>query len=524
MWNYIKSAPPLNIAICTTAVINFTVGLCFAKFLNFLRIGKIRDHEEQILRSAREEGQQLRERIQSDVIRIEQDRNREWDRQKSSEIRQLKREEERLKGMAQYLEVQRLDSERQNIALRERDDALNTRRLALKEERKSIETSRLELIEKLETAAGRSRQDASSELREMMQLQLQGEIDQLAFKLYAEVEAASELRAKKIISASIDRLAVYHSSPLSSYTLHLPNDEIKGRIIGRDGRNIKYLEHVCGVTFTLDEQNTITVSTFDHMRRHIAKLVLEKIIQDGRIRQGLIDEAYETARAEVARQVQEEGQGAVGRADAGYFHHHLVEMLGKMKFRTSIGQNLLEHSLEVSAIMGLMAGELHLNVQAARRIGLLHDIGKVISHEVEGTHALVGADIAAKFGESKLIVNGIACHHSECPAESIEASLCKPADAISAARLGARQGKVEDYVKRLQQLEAMALGFTGIDKAYALQAGREIRVFVKPEEINDQGALNLSRQLAQKVHAQLQFPGKIQITIIRESRFVDFAF
>lgn len=524
MWDYINNAPPLNIAICTTAMINFAVGFCFARFLNFLRFGKMREREAQILQSARQEGQELRERIQSDVIRIEQDRNREWDRQKSSEIRQLKREEEKLKGIAQHLEVQRLDYERQNRALRERDEALNMRRLTLKEERKAIETSRLELIEKLETAAGRSRQDASFELKEMMQLQLQGEIDQLAFKLHAEAESESELRAKKIISASIDRLAVSHSSPLSSYTLHLPNDEIKGRIIGRDGRNIKYLEHVCGVTFTLDEQNTITVSTFDHMRRHIAKLVLEKIIQDGRIRQGLIDEAYDTARAEVTRQVQEEGQAAVSRADAGYFHHHLVELIGKMKFRTSIGQNLLDHSLEVSALMGLMAGELHLSVQAARRIGLLHDVGKVISHEVEGTHALVGADIAAKFGESKLIVNGIACHHGELPAESIEASLCRPADAISAARLGARQGKVEDYVKRLQQLEAMALGFTGIDKAYALQAGREIRVFVKPEEVNDQGALHLSRQLAQKVHAQLQFPGKIQITIIRESRFVDYAF
>lgn len=524
MWDYINSAPPLNIAICTTAVINFAVGFCFARFINFLRIGKVRDQKEQILKIAKQEAQELRERVQSDAMRGEQTRTREWDRQKTIEIRQLKREDERLKGLSQNLEVQRLDLERQNLGLREKDEALNLRRLALKDERKSIETSRLELIEKLETAAGRSRHEAAAELRETMQLQLQGEIDQLALKLHNEAEAVSEIRAKKIIAGSIDRLAVAHSSPLSSYTLHLPNDEIKGRIIGRDGRNIKYLEHVCGVTFTLDEQNTISVSSFDHMRRHIAKLVLEKVIQDGRIRQGLIDEAYETARAEVTRQVQEEGQSAVGRADAGYFHHHLVEMLGKMRFRTSIGQNLLEHSLEVSALMGLMAGELHLNVQAARRIGLLHDIGKVISHEVEGTHALVGAELAAKFGESKLIVNGIACHHGECLAETIEASLCRPADAISAARLGARQGKVEDYVKRLQQLEAMALGFTGIDKAYALQAGREIRVFVKPEEIDDQSALHLSRQLAQKVHAQLQFPGKIQITVIRESRFVDFAF
>lgn len=515
------TSPPL--LLLATALLNLIFGSLIFKSLNYLRLGKFRDQADRILQEAQGRSQQLKAQFQQESLRVEQEKRREWERIAAGESRKYRREEDRLKILSQQLEVQRLDFERKDHTYKEREEELALRRQAIKKEREALELRRLELMGKFEGVASMSRQEASQELRQLAEAQMQGEIDQLVYKFHLQAEAEAEQHAVKIIATAIDRMAVSQSSPMTAYSVQLPNDDIKGRIIGRDGRNIKYLEHASGVSFTLDDNNSISVSSFDHVRRYIAKLMLEKLILDGRIHPGKIDEAHETARIEVARQVQEAGQDAVVRANAGYFHPHLVELLGKMKFRTSIGQNLLEHSLEVSALMGLMASELHLNALVARRIGLLHDIGKVISHEVEGSHASVGRDLALKFGESKQIANGIACHHQECPAESIEASLCKPADAISAARVGARQGKMEEYVKRLQQLEALALSFAGIDKAYALQAGREIRIFVKPEEIDDQGALQLSRQLAQRIHAQLQFPGKIQVTVIRESRFVNFA-
>lgn len=523
MREFLSSTPIFPPLLLATALLNFVFGFLVFKSLNYLRLGKIRDQGDRILQEAQERSAQLKAEFQQESLRVEQEKRREWDRLAAGEVRKQRREEDRLKMLGQQMEVQRLDFERKDQSFKEREEELALRRQAIKKEREAVEMRRLELMEKFEGIASLSKQEASQELRDLAQVQVQGEIDQLVYKYHLQAEADAQLHAVKVISTAIDRMAVSQSSPMTAYSVQLPNDDIKGRIIGRDGRNIKYLEHASGVSFTLDDNNSISVSSFDHVRRYIAKLMLEKLIVDGRIHPGKIDEAHETARIEVAKQVQEAGQDAVVKANAGYFHPHIVELLGKMKFRTSVGQNLLEHSLEVSALMGLMASELHLNALMARRIGLLHDIGKVVSHEVEGSHALVGRDLALKFGESKQVANGIACHHQECPAESIEGSLCKPADAISAARVGARQGKMEDYVKRLQQLEALALSYTGIDKAYALQAGREIRIFVKPEEITDQGALQLSRQLAQKIHTQLQFPGKIQVTVIRESRYVDFA-
>lgn len=501
------------------AVMNFIIGFLVHKTLNIMRLGKVRDQGERLIKEANAQIDTLNAQAQ----RVDLERRRELERNTTGELRRVRREEDRLKHLAQQLELQRLDFERKETHFDEKEAELKLRRQTLNQERERTEATRLELIKKLETVASKSRATAEHELMALTRVQLQGEIDQLTFKLHAQAEQDAEMESAKIIATAIDRMAIVQSSPLLAFTVQLPNDDIKGRIIGRDGRNIKHLEHACGVSFTLDENNTISISTFDHIRRHIAKLVLEKIIADGRIHPGKIDEAHELARLEVTRQVQEAGQFAVAKAHAGYFHPYIVEALGKMKFRTSVGQNLLEHSLEVSSLMGLMAAELHLNAGLARRIGLLHDIGKVVSHEIEGSHALVGRDLAIKFGESQQVANGIACHHQECAAETIEASLCKPADAISASRIGARQGKIEDYVKRLQQLEALALSHSGIDKAYALQAGREVRIFVKPEQVTDQGALQLSRQLAQQIHGQMQFPGKIQVTVIRESRFVEFA-
>ncbi len=520
MHNFLTSTPAL---FWLLAVMNFIIGFLAHKTLNVMRLGKVRDQGEKLICEAKEGIESLKGQFQRETQRIEQERRRELDRNTTQELRRVRREEDRLKHLAQQLEVQRLDFERKESHFEEKETELKIRRKTLSKERERTEAIRLELIGKLEKVSQKSRQTAEQELIEMTRVQLQGEIDQLTLKFHTQATQEAEVESAKIIACAIDRLAIVQSSPLLAFNVQLPNEDIKGRIIGRDGRNIKYLEHICGVSFTLDENNSITVSTFDHMRRHIAKIVLERLIADGRIHPAKIDEAHELARLEVTRQVQEAGQIAVAKANAGYFHPQIVDALGKMKFRTSVGQNLLEHSLEVSALMGLMAAELHLNAPLARRIGLLHDIGKVVSHEVEGSHALVGRDLAIKFGESQAVANGIACHHQECAAESIEASLCKPADAISAGRVGARQGKIEDYVKRLQQLEALALSHEGIDKAYALQAGREVRIFVKPEQVSDQGALQLSRQLAQQIHTQLQFPGKIQVTVIRESRFVEFA-
>lgn len=330
--------------------------------------------------------------------------------------------------------------------------------------------------------------------------------------------------AREIIGTAIQRCAADHTAETTVSVVALPNDEMKGRIIGREGRNIRSIESITGVELIIDDTpEAITVSAFDPVRREIARLTLERLIQDGRIHPTRIEELYEKAKREVNATIKQEGEKAVLKANCGSIHPELVRLLGKLKYRTSYGQSVLKHSLEVSYIAGLMAAELGADERLARRAGLLHDIGKALDHEMEGSHIALGVEFARKYKESEAVVHAIEAHHGDVECKTVVACLVQAADAVSASRPGARRENVENYIKRLQQLEEISCSFEGVERAYAIQAGREVRVMVKPEVVSDSRMPFVAHEIAKKIESEMEYPGQIKVNIIRESRASDVA-
>jgi len=343
-------------------------------------------------------------------------------------------------------------------------------------------------------------------------------------KLTQEGEGKYEKRAKEILVQAIERCAVSQTQETTATTLNLPSEEIKGRIIGKEGRNIKVFEKLTGVEIIVDDTpETVIISSFNPLRRHIAKKALEKLIRDGRIQPARIEETVALAQQEVEKEVKEAGEKAIYETGVLGLHPKLVELLGKLYFRTSYGQNVLLHSIEVALIASVLAEELGLNAEVAKRAGLLHDIGKAIDQQIQGSHVDIGIKILERFKEDEEIIKAMKAHHEEYPAESLEAIIVKVADAISSARPGARKDTLENYLKRLKELEDVALSFKGIENAYAIQAGREIRVFVKPEKIDDLEAYKLAKDIAGRIEEELNYPGEIKVTLIRETRVVEYA-
>ncbi len=394
----------------------------------------------------------------------------------------------------------------------------------LKRVKQSLEGLKKEALDKLEKIAGLSKEEAKKELLSNCEKEFEQEILEKMRKLEHDGKEKLQQRAKEILALAIQKCALSQAQEITTSTVLLPSEDIKGRIIGKEGRNIRTLEKLTGVEIVVDETpEAVVISGFDPIRRQVAKASLEKLIQDGRIQPARIEEIVKKTEEDIASQIKEAGEAAVYDTGVIDLDQRLVQLLGRLKFRTSYGQNVLLHSIEVAHLAGALAHELGANPRIAKKAGLLHDIGKAMDHQVEGSHVDIGIRILEKFGVEKEVIQAMKSHHEEYPAETLEALLVQAADQISGARPGARKDTVENYLRRLGELEAIAASFSGVDKAYAIQAGREIRIFVKPEEVDDIGAQKLAKDVAKKIQEELKYPGEIKVNVIRESRVIEYA-
>jgi len=390
--------------------------------------------------------------------------------------------------------------------------------------KESLEKLRQEAIENLEKVAKLSKEEAKKELISNLEKEYQQEILEKLRKLEREGWEKYEQKAKEFLTIAIQKLALSQAQEITTTSLNLPSEEIKGRIIGKEGRNIRTLERLTGVEIIVDETpEAVVISGFDPVRRQIAKTALEKLIQDGRIQPARIEEQVQKAEVEISKQIKEAGETAIYDTGVLGVDPKIIQLLGRLKFRTSYGQNALLHSIEVAHLSGALAAEIGADVSICKKAGLLHDIGKSVDHQIEGSHVDIGIKILERFGVEKEVVGAMKSHHEEYPYSTIESIIVQTADQISGARPGARKDTLENYLKRLGDLEKIALSFPGVEKAWALQAGREIRVFVKPEEIDDLGARNLARAIVQRIQEELRYPGEIKVNVIRELRVIEHA-
>ena len=381
-----------------------------------------------------------------------------------------------------------------------------------------------EAISNLERMSTLSQEEAKKELLTNIEKEYKGDLLERMIKLEREGQEDIDKKAKEMIALAIQRCAASQAQEITTSTVSLPSNDVKGRIIGREGRNIRAFERETGVELVVDDTpGAVVISAFDPVRRQIAKIALEKLIQDGRIQPARIESMVKEAKENINSEIKKAGESAVYETGILDLNPKLIFILGRLKFRTSFGQNVLLHSIEVSRLAGLLASELGVNVKVAKKAGLLHDIGKAVDSQVQGTHVDIGIKILEKFGVEKEVIDAMKSHHGEYPAESIEAILVQTADQISGARPGARKDTLENYLKRLSDLEDIATSFPGIEKAWALQAGREIRVFVRPEEVDDYGAQKLAKEIADRIQEELRYPGEIKVTVIREKRIVEYA-
>ncbi len=409
-------------------------------------------------------------------------------------------------------------------ALEKRESKLNSREASFEKEKAKVEEIRQSHVRELEKISGLTSEQAKEYLLKTVEDDVKHETAVMVKELERQAKDEAGKKAKDFVVTAIQKCAADHVSETTISVVPLPSDEMKGRIIGREGRNIRTIENLTGIDLIIDDTpEAVILSGFDPIRREVARIALEKLIVDGRIHPARIEEMVEKAKKEVETMIREEGEAATLEVGVHGIHPELIRLLGKMKFRTSYGQNALKHSIEVAHLTGLLAGEVGEDVRLAKRAGLLHDIGKSVDHDMGGSHIQLGADLCRKFKESPLVINAVEAHHGDVEAESVIACLVQAADAISAARPGARRETLETYTNRLKQLEDISNGFEGVDKSFAIQAGREIRVMVMPDQINDDEMVLLARDISKQIEAELQYPGQIKVSVIRESRVVDYA-
>jgi len=480
-------------------------------------VGKARRLRRQIVEDAEREAEAIRREAQIEAREQAVKLRAEIDDELADRRQAVVKIEERVLAKEEEVERKLVEVSRRDQGISDRETHLR----ALQDELKELKRAGQAALERI---SGLTQQEAKAQLLQRGEELVRHDLARRVRMLEEEARAESKRRARNLVADALQRVAANHAAETTVTVVELPSDDMKGRIIGREGRNIRALEHLTGVDFIIDDTpHAVVLSSFDGLRREVARLTLTKLIEDGRIHPARIEETYYQSKAELEEIVRQAGEQAVFEANCGPFHEELQNILGRLRFRTSYGQNVLKHTLEVVHLAGIMATELGASVRTAKRGAMLHDIGKAMTHEVEGSHALISAQLARRYGESQGVVHAIESHHYEVQPQTVEAVLVIAADAISASRPGARGESLEHYIKRLEALEELAAAKPGVEKVYALQAGREIRVIVTPREVSDEEAALLSHEIAREIEDQLEYPGQVKVTVIRESRSVDVA-
>ncbi len=514
----------LSILLVLVLIVGVVVGYLIRKSIAEAKISSAENLATQIV----DEAKRNAESAKKEALLESKEEAHVFRQQVEEELRERRTEtqkqEERLVTKEENLDRKSVLLEKRELSLENREESLIEKQQQIEEMESKVDTMIAEQKNELERISGYTSEQAKQVILDKLEGELVQESAVMIKESENQVKEEADKKAKNILSLALQRCAADHVAETTVSVVNLPNDEMKGRIIGREGRNIRTLETLTGIDLIIDDTpEAVILSGFDPIRREVARLALEKLVQDGRIHPARIEEMVDKARKDVDEYIREIGEETTFEIGVHGLHPDLIKILGRLKYRTSYGQNVLKHSMEVAYLSGLMAAELGEDEVLARRAGLLHDIGKAIDHEVEGSHVEIGKELAIKYKEHETVINAIASHHGDEESTSIISTLVAAADALSAARPGARSETLENYIKRLEKLEEISDSFTGVEKSYAIQAGREVRIMVKPEEIDDASAIHIARDIRKRIEGELEYPGHIKVTVIRETRSVEYA-
>jgi ribonuclease Y len=503
--------------LVVAAAVSFRLGIAYRKKIAEAEIGGAEEQAIKILKEAEKaaESKKKEKLLEAKEEIIKQ--RAEMDKELKERRADIQRQERRIQQKEEALD-KKVDN------LEKKEEFLTKKNKEVEEKRAEIKKAYNKQIELLEKISGFTAEEAKEYLLKNIENEVRHEAAVMIKEIEEKAKSDADNISKEIIAGAIQRCAADHSAETTVSVVPLPNDEMKGRIIGREGRNIRALETLTGIDLIIDDTpEAVILSGFDPIKREVARLALEKLITDGRIHPARIEETVERSRKEVENIIKQEGEHATFETSVHGLHPEIIKLLGKLRYRTSYGQNVLKHSIEVAHLAGIMAGELGCDITIAKRAGLLHDLGKAMDHEVEGSHVTIGAEIAKKYKENEEVIHAIAAHHGDIQPNTIIACLVQAADSISAARPGARRENIETYIKRLEKLEEIANSFAGVDKSYAIQAGREVRIMVKPETVSDEETVLLARDIVKKIETDMEYPGQIKVNVIRELRSIEYA-
>lgn len=514
----------LAVLVIVAAIVGFFVGGKSSAKKSEKQFGSAQARADKIIEDAVAESKTIKKEAILEAKEQELKLKNEFERESRDKKAELNRQEQRLNQKEDNLEKKEAALDRKNEELENQKKNLAAKHVEIEKLQEKLSNQHELMVQELEKVSQLTKEEAKKLLTEEILEETRHDVALQVRNIEQTAKDEAENEAKNIISLAVQRCAADHASEITVSVVPIPNDDMKARIIGREGRNIRALENATGIELIVDDTPEVVIlSGFDPVRRETARLALEKLITDGRIHPARIEETVAKVKKELDQEIKAAGESAMFDVGIYGLHPELIKLIGRLKYRTSYGQNVYKHSIEVAELAGIMASELGLDVVMAKRAGLLHDIGKAVDKEQEGTHVQLGADLAKKYGEKTNIINAIAAHHGDCEPKTIEAVLVAAADAISGARPGARRETGTNYVKRLEKLEQIASDFNGVDKCYAIQAGREVRVIVKPEQVDDAQAMFLAKDIAKKIEAELEYPGQIKVNVIRESRAVEYA-